>query len=200
MAIKRRHKRAPSVGEGAKAAAARDRFSAIAKKVGVLGSRIQPLLQALVERLNQSLATETPLVQLAAMANLVVKTDTGYKNAPFNKGDEFVATEVRIGARNKLIFTFKPFEGEYTHVEVPEDKVFAAFPALEETLRKSFEKDGYASFNGVSIDGGLPEIFEVFFQQVAKNRLWDKEDAAAAVEQEKVATNAYESNPIWGLF
>jgi hypothetical protein len=199
MAIRRRRKRAPEA-EVSLTKKAPARAALIALRVGKLGERVPALLGALVNQINNKLAEETPLVQLAAMQNLVVKTDDGYKNAPFQKGDEFVATDVRIGARNKLIFTFKAFEGEYTHVEVPEDKVFAAFPALEETLRKSFEKDGYASYNGVSIDGGLPEIFEVFFQQVAKNRLWDKEDAAAAVEQAKVSTNAYESNPIWGLF
>lgn len=160
---------------------------------------IDDATQALMDLVMRYAVDREPAFSLAGSCQTsVVPHEGGWKTVNLNGTEELLLTGVRMGARGKMIFVFKPMDAQpWTHAEFVDDKinmVKGLEPALYElisTRRLPMSPDMAMTVNFLQ----AAEVFKVEYRTKAEA------DATVKVEAEKKRVeHAYADDEEWGEF
>jgi hypothetical protein len=114
--------------------------------------------------------------------------ERGYRQLAVEMGQEFMLSNIYVGARGQLILCFTPVDAQdYEHVEVDEKKIDEVFPLL-----------GPAYGTAIKC---VDEDFKLLILATEQLLLAEDEVAAKAeVEAKQAADVEYTANPLFGRF
>lgn len=117
------------------------------------------------------------------------KKEGGYRQLPVDPQQEFMLSDVYVGARGQIIFCYEPVDDqEYQHIEVDEKKMDEVFPLAG---------PAYAA----AIDKNDEEDIRILIEETVN--ILKAEDAATAAAEERAKEEAdqeYTTNPLFGRF
>jgi hypothetical protein len=136
------------------------------------------------------------IFEIDGTPKLTVKREDG--NPPYSKkamisGAEFMLTDTYMGSREGLILCFSPVDAQPFTVEIPAKKVDDVFQNFGFELAQALEPEAQT----VAVE----DTMTIINQMVGRLRKQKLAEAEEAEEREKNrVANAYDGNPLFGMF
>jgi hypothetical protein len=149
----------------------------------------QVLIDTVVAAMKES-DTALDLTLSAPIQTSVVMQNGSYRTKSLIGNETFTFHGLREGKRSSYIFEFEPVDArDYKMVEFDEDKVFQAFPGLEEVLVAALDQDSGMAWRQASAK------FRTNLRRERSKAMKVAEKQAAAE-----AESHYENDDLWGSF